>query len=185
MEQSPFMRVFKIYPAEYFFILNSEHNFSFNFAARKKNFGPDSILIMKVAVSSDDLYPHERWILGNLLTPTTIKTYVSSNGVPYVQKFLETEGCHFYAMLSVAKYDLKIPEASDTVKIRELVKVFWEVVRIDLMLMSFDIIVFISFGYFQEQNFGLPASEMRHSWGCTGREYCCESWWENIFDRFV
>lgn len=124
--------------------MNSEINFSFDFAGRKKALGSETKLWIKVAELNDERKLFGRWILNNLRKFFKTARGLRNHGVPYVNVF-DTDDCYFVAMLRVHPIGWKIPDASETVKIRELVEVFWQVVRIVLRLISFEMIVVFIF----------------------------------------
>lgn len=136
------MRVYKIY--KIFFLLNSESNISFNFPGHKKNFiGQKTQLMIKVVRVNQGLNPHEVSIL-KVLERRTSKQSLIKHGVPYVEKTFELEGHRMTTMWRVDRRRWKTLQPFQTDEIIKLVEVLLDVVRIELMCISFELIVIFS-----------------------------------------
>lgn len=142
---SPIMTVFcqNVQKKIYLF----ENNFSFNSPGYMNNMIRKKTLVtIKVAASRKELNPHEVKIIQFVRGISNYRA-LERTGVPWVKPVFLASHYFFLVMFKLYEFKLELSEASRTAKIREIVNAIHEMVRIELILILFEIIVFI-FAFF-------------------------------------
>lgn len=145
---SPSMKVNKMY--KIFSSRFPRNIFSFNFPGfMKRVTGKPIPVIIKVAASKEELNSHEAQILRYVKKWYMQDFYLRRNGVPWCEDIFHHAGFFFFCIVNENPFVFPEPHNIDLAKTRELVNMYHQIVRIELILILFEIIVLIFIFFFR------------------------------------